>query len=264
MNCTTIQRRLLGSERPDQPSGEVRQHLAECPACRAWQSQLVQIEKQIPLLPAPPSNARERVLRKILEAPAPAARTHTPVRPMPRLAPLGVRIKERGLQKMALAFALAAALVVFAIGWWAWPHQDDSGLTARVVDSLQIRRTRLDQQLAILKTPGARVEALAELADQLHHEARDYLADGERLALVAQFYEQVVREDLLTHARQVEAPDRALLQGIATRLCDMESEASRLAVDRRPFPDTSAASMNVIAKAARASCLDLQKLVVGG
>ena len=40
MNCHTAQRRLLGSERPDEPPPEVEAHLAACGTCRAWQQRL--------------------------------------------------------------------------------------------------------------------------------------------------------------------------------------------------------------------------------
>jgi predicted anti-sigma-YlaC factor YlaD len=40
MNCDTAQRRLLGSERPDEPPAEVEAHLAACAACRTWQQRL--------------------------------------------------------------------------------------------------------------------------------------------------------------------------------------------------------------------------------
>ena len=68
MNCTTIQRRLLAAEQPDRPAAEVKSHLAECPACRAWHRRLVQLERHIPLLPVPPSEGKAELLHHLLRA----------------------------------------------------------------------------------------------------------------------------------------------------------------------------------------------------
>ena len=65
MNCDTARRQLLASERPTQPTDGVQAHLARCPACRALQRRLAQVEQQIPLLPVPPSAGCQAVVAKV-------------------------------------------------------------------------------------------------------------------------------------------------------------------------------------------------------
>ena len=45
MNCTIIQRRLLGAEDPAHPPDEVQTHLEGCTGCREWQTLLLQLEQ---------------------------------------------------------------------------------------------------------------------------------------------------------------------------------------------------------------------------
>ena len=119
MNCDTLHRRLLGLERPELPPPELRSHLAGCAACREWHRHLVEVERQAAGLPVPPP-VRKDVFLARLAASAPASadrgarlalngRAHPP-RPD----------RERARTKMALAFAMAAGLLVVALGAWVW------------------------------------------------------------------------------------------------------------------------------------------------
>src|SRR5262245_11527045 len=128
MNCDITRRRLLAAERPDAPDAAVRQHLAGCPSCRGLQRRVVEVEQSLPLLPVPPPSGPAATLQLVLRAP------FEPSLPVPIQAPRppspwGPRTV--GRQKVAVAFALAAALAVFAVGWWAWPHQQASSSSAR-------------------------------------------------------------------------------------------------------------------------------------
>ena len=110
MNCTVIQRRLLSAEQPEQPPGDIKSHLAQCPTCRAWQRRLVQLERLVRQVPVPPSTAKEQFLQRIVEPQCP-----TTVRPTiadPALlwrSTLAPGPKERGKRKLSLAFAMAAS-----------------------------------------------------------------------------------------------------------------------------------------------------------
>jgi signal transduction histidine kinase len=236
MNCTLTQRRLLGSERPDQPPPDVQEHLLHCAACRAWLRRLVQLERQVPLIPVPPTSRKDRLIRQLLSP---------PVGPVLSFPPAGhllhvPRARERALQKLSLALAMAAALLVFALGWWAWPHDllhpDVAQHPKKTIDGDAERITR---SLLGARTPRERVQRLADLADRVHEEAQAAAADQDRLNHAARLYARVVREHLLVHARAIPEADRGLLAGIAKRLEIAESNASRLAAQ---LPDTSPAS----------------------
>jgi hypothetical protein len=256
MKCVVIQRRLLGSERPDQPSADVREHLAGCLACRDWQRRLLKLEQQIARLPVPTSTARDRLIQEILQPAGPAA---PPVRlPQPRSAGT---LKERGLQKMALAFALAAALACFAIGWWAWPHQS---VSVAMIDPLLQRREQLAARLAGKVLPREQVQVLADVADELHGEAQANVDNPEHLAVVAKFYEEVVREKLLALAQDVPVLERpAILTEIANRLGRTESAAERRAAEIRLASEAASDSLRSIASTARQGAVSLRDLARG-
>jgi hypothetical protein len=232
MSCDSMRRRLFAGERPDFPYVDVKNHLAVCPSCRALQRQLVQMERIITRLPVPSSSqAKANLLRQILITPAAPAE---PAAPTVRLAYLDRPAKERGLRKASLAVAMAAALVVFALCWGMWPHDAPLPNAKPAVNSLAYRQNQRDVLLAAAHTPRERVEQLADLADKLHEEALTLAraADAERLVVVAQFYDEVVRENLRTHAGTLTEPERReLLPPIARRLSETESELQRTAAE---------------------------------
>jgi hypothetical protein len=255
MNCTTVQSRLLGAEQPARPAAAVREHLEQCPACRAWHRRLVQLEGQIPQLPVPPSEARGRLVRQFLEAgaadaagPPPAREPAAPAWARLRLALARPGAKERALRKLALAFALAAALAAFALGWWAWPHQQPP-VTPPGPDYLRALQGERDQRLARAHTARERVQALAALVDDLQARVREHVADADKLDVLAGFYAEVVQGDLVRHARDVPGAERvSLLHEVADRLKRAESEASRLEAEwtqtasARPLHDIATAA----------------------
>ncbi len=197
MNCAKVQRQLLAAESPEQPSIEVIRHLVNCTRCQALHRRLVEAERRLPSLPVPASPRRDLFVRQIRQGemvPEIAASTSdlwlNPCRPA----------KERGLKKLALAFALAAALVAFAICWWAWPHKDGSAPPRS--DPLAARKQERDRKLAAATTSAEKVTLLNNLARELYDEAQ-LLAkrrDDVKLRLVADFYTEVVGDNLLKHA----------------------------------------------------------------
>lgn len=265
MNCTVIQRRLLSAEQPDQPAADVRSHLNQCPVCRAWQRRLVQLERQIPLLPVPPSTGRAELLQRIL-GPAPADVARPPIAEPPNhwrhsLAP---GPKERGLRKLSVAFALAASLLLFALAWWSWPH--DSARPDPIV-VVKVDSDRLEQRLRkvlLVEKSQDRILQLAGLAEEVHDEARGLVENTEKLNQWAEFYARLVNTELLDQARQLPQSERpAVLQGIASRLERTESKASKKAVELKRTAPKSAASFDRIALAARRGERDLRALLRG-
>ena len=114
MNCDAAQRRLLSGERPDLLAEDVRRHVDGCSPCRLLARRLAQAERQIALLPAPPSSAKAAFVRRFRRS-APPVVLHRPV-------PWSTPPKERGLRKLSLAVAIAAVLAVFAIGLGSLPR----------------------------------------------------------------------------------------------------------------------------------------------
>jgi hypothetical protein len=252
MTCTTIQRRLLGAERPDQPPAEVREHLAGCAECREWQQRLIETERGISRLTVPPSEGKAAFVLQFLSGDV--AWRHKP---------LALRLKEGGRRKVAVAVALAAGLAICALGMWAWtsriPEQANQPPLAR---SMPDRQGQLDRKLATARTAGEKVRRLVELAEEVLGEARSHSGDAARMDEVSQFFVVVVRDHLMKHAREVPKADRAELLPLARRLERTESEASHLEAALKAERDLSASFHN-IAQAAGEANLKLQALARG-
>lgn len=259
MNCTVIQRRLLSAENPEQPPAEIKNHLAECSACRAWQRRLVQMERLIPQLPLPASAAKETFLERI-KGEGERIRRAALVQPSSFVLPPFK--KERGLRKLSLAFTLAASLLLFALAWWSWPHN-----TAGVSDATRIEQVKLDRRLTDslhVDTAKERVLRLAKLADEVHREAGALAGNSERLEQWARFYAQVIGQHLIEQARQLPAEDRqAVLSKITLRLAAAESEASRSETQCKTTAPRSAAAFHRIAVASQKGERDLRSLMKG-
>ena len=263
MNCTVLQRRLLSCEQPEQPDADLKSHLVQCPSCLAWQRRLVRMERNIRLVPVPPSTTRAELLQRILGSRSgstmrpPIADPATLWRTSPAHGP-----KERGLRKVAVAFALAASLLVFALAWWSWPHDPHAKPTL-----VRREQARLEERLSDSlhrDTPKERVLRLAKLAEEVHSEARALVDNSERLKQWAEFYTRVVGEHLLEQARRLPPGDRAaVFEKVALSLRDTESRASRFASHLQDAAPRSAASFRQIALASRKGEQDLRALMSG-
>jgi hypothetical protein len=253
MNCTTVRQHLLASERPDQPGPAVARHLGTCSACRGWQRRLVQLERDIPRLPVPASRPPAGLLEQVLHGPGPSQLIEPPFRL--RIDPDATRAG--GRQKLALAFALAASLVVFALGWWAWPRHEQPRISPVVADY----RHQRDTHLAKARTPAERVSGMADLADQFMEKARASRDRPGQLADLAVHFE-LLGQDLRETALQVPPTRRAaVLRPIAKRLGEIESTASRLAAAWDREHRDSARSLRRIAAAARKADRRLSEMV---
>jgi len=278
MSCTAIQNHLLGCEHPTEPSAAVRAHLARCRACRAWYHRLLQLEERLPQLPVPPSVAGSRLVRQILETPSGSELPAPTLRPQLRLVlPPAARARQRRQQKVALAFALSAAMLFFAVCWWAWSHQGDpagsvpdpnAGGNSSVVtveQRTQQKRESLERRLQGLATPAARVDLLTREIAFLHGETRRQVANVDQLTVVARYHGQVVREYLLPQARALPVADRVRLLDAVTRDLDgIESEAERRAAELEANLPRSSAVLREIAATAREGSRDLRNLILQG
>jgi predicted anti-sigma-YlaC factor YlaD len=208
MTCDHVREQLLACETLEPPGASLSAHLRECPACREWLRQLVRLERQLPQIPVevPPVPA---ALFEALE-----------LRPGRLPSATLARSREGARGKAALASSLAAALLLFAVGWWAWPYL---GQTPPAPPSAY--QQRRDAHLAGFAQRSEHAQALLGLADQLLTEANNAQAKT-----LAESLEQLFEGDLLGVAASVpETQRREVLQ----RLDRLESRASRLAATTR-------------------------------
>src|SRR5262245_1311780 len=121
MKCSDLRRQLAHLERLDRPSAEGRAHLSRCDGCRAWYQKLLRIERQVPLLPAPTSQRKAAFINQVLAGHVQVGRTNPNILPLRRSGsrPSLRTDRDRHQQKLALATALAAGLLVFAAAFGA-------------------------------------------------------------------------------------------------------------------------------------------------
>ncbi len=259
MKCATMESRLFTAERPDRVDADVQRHLAECSACRATHERLVEIERAIPQLAVPPSTLRAAFVAQFIQhtpAELPAAETVPVVRLM-RPTP---SVKERGLRKLAFAFALAASLVGIAIGLWVL----NPGKPVKV-DHASVYRIHLASRQNSALTPRDRAETVLGVADEVRDEVRKLAqaakdADGEKMAELAKYYRQLVGEELRQHVRDLpaDANRKLVLSALEERLRQTESEFTLLAAPKRATK--AAEPLQIIALAARESSAELHAL----
>jgi hypothetical protein len=203
------------------------------------QRRLLETERQFALVPVPPSTALPSFLHRFLEEEIPApgelagGLPALTIRRFPSHPPA----RERGLQKLSLAVALVAALLLFVISWWALPPQPDGSRPPARTDPLAARQAQRDQRLASARSPRERVEILSDLADKLHTEAVSLAgkADVENLAVLVRFYNELVHEDLIRHAQLLHVQERAaVIDVVATRLTHAESHLQRVLATEPP------------------------------
>jgi hypothetical protein len=239
MNCQTVRRRLLGSERPEHVSAALRDHLAQCAPCREWQRTLVQVEQSIGLLPVPRSAGKTRLLDRLARE---------------KLRPVhGGALTVALSRSRTLAAGLAAALLLAVAGWWAWwaPETDPAVSRPPAADPLLASLLQRYVRLARTDLPRERVEALADLADDLQTRTRTLApaAAAEDLTALAQLYERVVSDGVVERARALPADQRLnVLPPISERLARAGRQAQELAQEA---PPASAAPLLAIAAAAR-------------
>jgi hypothetical protein len=272
MNCEQYQSRLLRALDPDDPPDDVAAHLGDCPVCRAWQRQLLRIERHVPLLPVPASQTKEDFLAR-LETEREVVAFPTLRRPARRFS------RNRVLMGIG---GVAAAIALLLLGGWAMryfdkgeklqaktPHENAGSIP--VIPSPRQRPTELidrlmacDLRLAEAATPRQRVQTLADLEDALRAEAKilGQVNAPEALQSVVLLYGKVVQQGIITCARGLPSGERReVLTPIVERLAKVEEDVEGVARNAGP---TTAERLRQVALLARQGDAQLRALVQGG
>jgi hypothetical protein len=276
MNCELSQRRLLEALSPEEPPPEVEAHLADCPACRAWQRQLIRIERSVPLLPTPVSTSKERFLRSLHNE-----STRVSI-PLPKRLPRRRRLRRPVYLGLGGLAAAVAVIVLFGPRLLRGPREDHQvkadqagagsmrasqqvpGPGGDASDTLVARLMECNLRLAQAGTQRQRVQMVADLADALREEAKTLgrAAAPEALETVTAMYAHVIRDGLVQRARALPPPERReVLDPIATRLANVEREVDEVA---RAVSPTTAERLRQVALVARDGDAQLRALMQGG
>ncbi|HEV3202955.1 MAG TPA: hypothetical protein VGY77_01160 [Gemmataceae bacterium] len=264
MNCQDFRNLLLVDEDPCRPASAVQAHIQVCEDCRKWQNRLNQLERNVPLLPIPTSDAKANVLRlfrseiPMMEKPASVEANGNPEFSGPIVSSDTVRFQLRKLiprHRWYAAAGVAAALLVLifdALVLWN-PHGPVVKETKKDSPKDAFLANLMDRnlRLAEAKSPHKRLEALADLADDLQTHTRKIIrkAQAGDLQQLARLYEQVIREGIGRSAKEVSPGQRLqVLKPIAERLTRAGRDAGGMASD---VPDESAGALRLIASAAK-------------
>ncbi len=260
MNCEVVQRHLLSCESPDRPSADASAHLADCAACREWLTRLVQMERAVPYLPVPPAEAARSALVCRILAQKTSNGRGTSDRRRPSVAMvLGSWIMDphaspRRRTAAGLVAGVAAALLLFVIGWLVWygGGTPESVVSSRPPDQLLAELGRSGIHTADGKTGSQRLQALAAAAEQLHAKCQDAARSGayEELKAMAHLYGRVVDEGIVKTAEELSPAERsAILRSIAKDLGDADSKWRGLAT-AAALPDSAKLALNRAAQTA--------------
>jgi hypothetical protein len=251
MNCTIMQRRLLALEDPRRPPPELQAHLVRCPACRAWQRQVIEMEERVPLMPVPPTTAKARLIARVLAGTALPKQEKPVTRPTLPLRHLS-RQRDRDYQKVALVAALAFGLIMYAVFVplsRERPSEPASG-TQPAHDPLLAKLLKHDLQLAHWpgdQPPPQRLRTLTDLAGDLEDETKALAEAGtdDDLEALARSYGQVLHDGIEQVARDLDA--RPAQQDVARRLREASAKMARLA---DTAPEERARHLHAMADAA--------------
>jgi hypothetical protein len=254
MNCQDLRRALAHLEEPQRPPAAIRSHLAGCSPCRAWHRQLTRIERAVPLLPVPASNGKARFVERVLAGQVPVAPPdRTPSRP----------INTR--QKLALATALAAGLVLFAASFSALQlrRTPPTEVISKPATPSYPHAEKIMESVARLPrtaTPRERMESLAAAADNVHRLSHDLArrSDGDGLRALAGWYEAVLQPQLVSQARVLPVNERALVLGtVASQLDRIIGETTDVALQ---MPESTGKALLRIAGISEATARNLRNI----
>jgi hypothetical protein len=240
-----------------------------------WQRRLVHLERNIALLPVPPApKGKAAFVQQFLATPAEGLTDDAPVE-SPESVPVDsatviqtwkfdrltaalrstLNAPRRTLNSVPaparrrIAASLAAALFFLAFGLWS--TGPIGPLAKRPGDPLLAQVMKHDVRLAAARSHRERLDTLTDLTDVLQNDTRELIdaAGPDELTMLANCYEKVVREGVVTQAAALRKEDAAAdLDAIAARLLKAAEDAERLAGIR---PQATEVILTKIARAAR-------------
>lgn len=208
MTCDAIQNRLLALPDLRRVPDELRGHLGECPACRAYLARAARLDKLIAAVPVPPSSQETKAafLDRATEAGPVIKRI-----PVVRRRDSATYLIDDGRWKYTAA-ALAAAVLV-AVGWLAFrggdaPPDRNEYTTVAGHELLKktIGRMVTDKEaLARTTTPEQRMRVWADWSGDLRDEVQKLHLNATRddLQVLAGLFEKAAQRGLLEEARKV-------------------------------------------------------------
>jgi hypothetical protein len=260
MNCETIQNRLLALAVATEPTADVREHVAGCPACQAVQSKAVRLDRLLAQLPAPSSElARDTFVEQVL-AEGPIIRS-IPV--LPSSVGSGTFRNVGNMFRSVspkLLSGLAAGVLVTLGGVWflTRPKQPviEPELAEKPKHELLARSVKHHVELSRSRTAPERLTIFAKWSADVTAEAKDVYkaANREELSKIASLYESTVNNGIVEQAKQLEERPERLdrLRAAISLLNTTSAETTSLAAEAPPDAQAAFKRMATAADDARA------------
>jgi hypothetical protein len=258
MNCQAVQNQILNLPDPRELTPALRAHVLACPACQAWARQAALLESLLERLPVPPApgDKKEALLGELMQA-EPSVQT---LAPPEREAFVTVAVRFLRRNASYVGGLAAAVLVLVGVYWFATrprnPHQPE---LVQQIQKDPLLEKIVAGNIALARagdSPSRRIEVLGGQADTIATETRGMarIASGAELRQMAGWYDQVVRDGLVTQANQLpvtmNAGDKAqLLKPLAAKLAADARAAEDLS---REAPQDAQSALRRMADTARA------------
>jgi hypothetical protein len=256
MNCDTIQNRILALAVATEPTADVREHVAGCPACQAMLAKAVRLDRVLANLPAPTAELAKQTLIEQVLAEGPVIRTK-PVAPSSVGSGTFKRVGKWLTPK--LLGGLAAGVLVAIGGVWFLtrpkPTPTEPELAAKPKHELLARSVKHHVDLSKSATAPERLNIFTEWSAEVSAEAKDVYkaASREELSKFAALYESTVAGGVIEQAKKLEEnPERAKhLQTTMNLLTTTAAETSSLAAEAPPDAQAAFKRMATAADKAR-------------
>jgi hypothetical protein len=274
MTCDAIQNRLLALPDLRRVPDELRGHLDECPACRAYLARAVRLDKLLATIPVPPPSEETKAafLDRATEA-GPVIK-HIPV----VRRDSGTYLLDNGRWKYTAA-ALAAAVLV-AVGWLAFRGGDTppNRIEYDTVAGHDLLTKTIghvvtgEKALAKVDKPEQRMQAWTDVTTDLHVEiGRVYRhAPKDDLKALADLFEQVAERGLLqqadlavTRGQEPVARRQELLRDAIQRVTEVETELAAFAQNAPEDKKPPLRQLRETARKVREGLTNLQPRLAG-
>lgn len=258
MNCQAVQNQIIALPDPRHLPPALRAHVAGCGACGEWARRAERLEgllKQLPVPPAP--RERKESLIGDLMAADPVILPMAVPATRPGLAGTAGRFLRRHVT--AVGGLAAAVLIAAGLAWYFKPNGPQPEFVETQKHPLLERIVARDIAMAGADTPAKRLEVLGGMAEDLAGETRGMarVASPAELKDLARWYDKVVTDGLVRHARTLPQGDKQKLLGpLAARLEADASETDELA---REAPQDALPTLKRMADIAREGARELAR-----
>ena len=263
MKCEVAQNRLLALSDPSRAPEELRMHVTDCAACRAYAAGIAKLDSMLASLPVPSSDLAKATFLDRVTAAGPVI-TRIPTVPK-RGSSIDLPALVRNGRWKYVSSGLAAGIVL-TIGWFAFSGKKPTANAEPVAHKHELLNKQVQTVAALSQADTApkRLEVWSSATDDLRSETKAVykVAPDDDMKALTRMFAKVVNEGLLKQAErlndQAEPSERQrLLTQTRDKLAATELETAELSKQAPPHSQKQLLKMSEIAKDGRLKLQDL-------